>query len=147
MKLRFAKRKTIAGLDHKTDLDKVWLRRQMFTPDERNQLVAALQLHTPSLDEAAIFSNTMKAFDGLAETSIEWWDIVDEEKTRLYQIWLYGADCGAIFRNGTTDVVGRLAQFGWDGGDDELPAALVAAQAEVKEEGTKCTLAKFAFAD
>jgi hypothetical protein len=112
---------------------------------ELEQLVAALKEYSAGLDETALFSKTMKEFDGLAETAIEWWDLVDENKTPVYQIWLYGVDSGCLFRHGTTDKVGRMCQFGWDGDDEELALALQTAQREVQKAKTRCLLKEFDF--
>jgi hypothetical protein len=42
---------------------------------------------------------------------IEWWDVVDGADAPVYQLWLCHMDCGTLFRAGTTDESGYVAQF------------------------------------
>jgi len=132
MPLHFANRKTVAALDFRTDLDKVWLRPDMFSEREREQLVAALADYDGGVDADDLFSQTMEEFDGLAESPIEWWDLVDEAGAPQYQLWINGGDCAAVFRHDTIDKRGSLAQYGWDDGDDDLPALLAAAKVDTR---------------
>ena len=146
MGVHFTNRRVIDGLEEDAEPEAVWLRPDMFTAIERQQLVAALADYGLEGDEAALFARSMEDFDGLAETRIEWWDVVDDAGAPAYQVWLYGVDCGSVLRHGTTDKVGRLCQFGWDEGDAALAGALVTAHREIKQQGLACMLAKFDFA-
>lgn len=148
MTLHFKNKKVVTGLDCETDGDKVWLHESSFTDSERPQLLSALKLYAPHLDSSTVFQTTMEEFDGLAETPLEWWDIADDSGSTLYQIWLYGVDSGAIFKNGSTELLGTLCQFGWDDCEvDDLPDLLEQAQAEIKKSDAKALLCRFDFSE
>ena len=75
-------------------------------------------------------------------------DITDDSGATLYQIWLYGVDSGALFKNGSTELLGTLCQFGWDDCEvDDLPDLLEQAQAEIKKIDAKALLCRFDFAE
>jgi hypothetical protein len=144
MGVHFTNRRVIDGLEEDAEPEAVWLRPDMFTAIERQQLVAALADYGLEATRR-LFARSMRT-STVAETRIEWWDVVDDAGAPAYQVWLYGVDCGSVLRHGTTDKVGRLCQFGWDEGDAALASALVTAHREIKQQGLACMLAKFDFA-
>lgn len=50
-----------------------------------------------------------KEFDELGTVPLETWDVFDDD-TAVYQLWLYAADGGVLYKDGTTEAVGGMVQ-------------------------------------
>lgn len=60
----------------------------------------------------------------------ELWDAIDDEGAVRYEVWVYSVDNGAVFRGGTTELVGPIVQFGFTSETDRESWALLAEAAE-----------------
>ena len=94
-----------------------------------------------------------KHFDAICETALEWWSIREEGGAARYDLWLYGADTGALYRGGTGDVLGIMIHCSIADHElapeelRELEEARVAAVGEIREaRAFPCLLASYRFA-
>jgi hypothetical protein len=122
---------------------------------EREQLVGIIKkafgLEKKSFDFAEIVSGESKEelLAETAQTPIEWWDVVDEKKKVLYQLWIYHVDCGSLVVAGTTKRVASVIQFGFGvevkDPDKKLARAMEAAHADLRKRCPKSELAGMDF--
>ncbi len=78
-------------------------------------------------DAEAWLSGPQRGPGSFAFYGLELWDVVDERGTVRFEVWVFGADAGVVFRAGTTDVVGDIASFAFASEDDLAWAALAKA--------------------
>jgi hypothetical protein len=147
LKLRFARRRVIEGVDFDDPQKRKepWLARVALTPEERNQVVACVFGNQATAQE--VFSGDFDFFDnqfpGFAEVPIEWWDVIDDSGVR-YQLWLFGVDGGVLVDAGTVNEVAHILQFGFDG-DQALADALADAQKLAVKDHPESELASIDF--
>jgi len=135
-----------------------WLSKSSLTAVERKQLVAILAIYdaTTTMERAlstppsALFHGGLDAF---AECGIEWYDVLDQNDTVHFQLWLYYGDGGLLFRAGTTMPVAQINNssfYGDERGLDEvsgkrLEELLRAAKAEAMKAYSQAELASVDF--
>jgi hypothetical protein len=132
--LRFANRRTFSIAP-----DPTWLAKSKLTPTDRRQLMAIVGFYGDepafTLERAmttapeALFTGGLQAF---AESPLEWFDVFDQDDVVQFQLWLYGARAGTLFKAATTTAVApiddssfRAAGRGLDEATAERLAALL----------------------
>ena len=141
MSLRFADMRWVEAPEHRDQARLPWLAHLTLAPHERRQLVWLVRLCAKSLTPRQIFQGSFEFFEAhdcgpIVECSLEWWNVIDDQRRTRYQLWLYAADSGYVFHAGTTRTAARICQCNFD--DDVaakpvvgLGAELAAAQARV----------------
>jgi hypothetical protein len=134
--LRFANRRTFSIAPEPT-----WLAKSKLTPTDRRQLIAIVGSYGDEADASitleramttapeALFTGVLQAF---AESPLEWFDVFDQDDVVQFQLWLYGARAGTLFKAATTTGVApiddrsfRAAGRGLDEATAERLAALL----------------------
>jgi hypothetical protein len=108
--LRFANRRTFSIAP-----DPTWLAKSKLTPTDRRQLMAIVGSYGDepafTLERAmttapeALFTGRLAAF---AESPLEWFDVLDQDDVVQFQLWLYGARAGTLFKAATTTAVAPI---------------------------------------
>lgn len=70
--------------------------------------------------EARLAEDGEHTFFGACER----WEVVGDDGAPLYDVWLYEADSGTVFRAGTTEVVAEIIQCGLQCDDPALRGPL-----------------------
>lgn len=123
--LRFANRRVFEISPEPT-----WLAKSKLTPTDKRQLVAILAMYetkpTVTLERALVtapgelFTGGLDAF---AECPVEWFDVLDQVDVVQFQLWLYHADGGLLFKAGTTLPVAQINQSSFHGSERGLDEA------------------------
>jgi hypothetical protein len=108
--LRFANRRTFSIAP-----DPTWLAKSKLIPTDRRQLMAIVGSYGDepaiTLERAmttapeALFTGRLAAF---AESPLEWFDVLDQDDVVQFQLWLYGARAGTLFKASTTTAVAPI---------------------------------------
>ncbi len=130
--LRFANRRTFSIAP-----DPTWLAKSKLTPTDRRQLIAlvgssadeptiTLERATTTAPEA-LFTGGLEAF---AASPLEWFDVFDQDDVVQFQLWLYRAGAGTLFKAATTIAVAPIDDssfFGAGRGLDQATGERLAA--------------------
>ena len=142
MNLRFGNRRRIEGVDYRDPVAtaRSWLNRDQLSPNDQAQILnnlLSLGEHK-DLTEDDIWNGDHEFsdhhFDGLAETPIEGWDVVDASSSIVrFQLWIGWVDGGVLVESGTTNEVGDegIVQGYWHG-DPEFGEALQLARDKLR---------------
>ena len=105
-----------------------WLAQSNLTPSDRQQLVAILAIYDKKITmkralstaPAALFKGGLDAF---AECPVECYDVLDQDDTVQFQLWLYYGDGGLLFRAGTITPVAQVNNSSFYGDERGLDPA------------------------
>jgi hypothetical protein len=107
----------------------------------RDQLAAAGQRYdgvaSPAADRIAPEGFDEEPDEGGPLYEPEVWDVCDAGGAVLYQLWLYNADSGTLFKHGTTEVVAEIIQFGLETRDEQLGELLHDAKQRAQDASGK----------
>jgi hypothetical protein len=76
---------------------------------------------------------------------LELWDVVDDEKKVVYNLWLYEVDAGTMFKVNSTEVFAEIIQFGFECKDNTTRIELENAQIKTIKDYHKTGLEQVSF--
>lgn len=123
--LRFANRRTFS-----IAADTTWLAKSKLTPTDRRQLMAIVGSYGDepaiTLERAmttasqALFTGGLQAF---AQRPLAWFDVFDQDDVVQFQLWLYDARAGTLFKAATTTAVAPIDDSSFSGAGRGLDEA------------------------
>jgi hypothetical protein len=139
--LRFDHRRTL-----QIEATDGWLATSELTAIDREQLVAILAVYDRTITMARALTTAPATLfkgglDAFAECAIEWYDVLDQNGTAQFQLWLYYGDGGLLFSAGTTSPVAQINNSSFYGDerglDDEASERLEALLRAAKKRAMK----------